>query len=190
MFNSLWQQWIPPLSIQQLTDCSNNPNLRYHNFGCNGGNLQITMWYIARYGLVSQSNYPLNNLTYMTGQSQPCISTNAPTFKIEGWYSPQTPNCSFQMALLGYGYPVTATVFANNNIFMNYGSGIISGCPATTRSMLDHAVLMVGYKKNGTNGSYLKIKNSWGTSWGEEGYFKISMFNNECGICFNSVSSY
>jgi cathepsin B len=44
-----------------------------------------------------------------------------------------------------------------------------------------HAVEFVGY---GTQGSqeYWLVKNSWGTTWGEQGYFQILRGVNECGI--------
>lgn len=51
---------VPKLSIQQLTDCSNNPSLARKNDGCQGGNPGTAMWYISVYGLVSMEAYPLN----------------------------------------------------------------------------------------------------------------------------------
>ena len=66
---------------------------------------------------------------------------------------------------------VGASVDANN--WNLYGSGIFNNCG----SSLDHAVLLVGYTDD-----YWKIKNSWGTSWGEKGFIRISS-GNTCGIC-------
>jgi len=66
----------------------------------------------------------------------------------------------------------------------SYTSGVISGdadtCP---NSGSDHAVLLVGYGvDSGTNMKYWLVKNSWGDTWGEQGYFRIESDNGLCGI--------
>merc|ERR1712227_659526 len=70
--------------------------------------------------------------------------------------------------------PVSVAIEADQAAFQLYKSGTItSGCGTN----LDHGVLAVGY-----GDSYYKVKNSWGTSWGMNGYVQISPSGNVCGI--------
>ncbi|CAJ1397482.1 unnamed protein product [Effrenium voratum] len=74
--------------------------------------------------------------------------------------------------------------------FMWYSEGIYRS-PGTSNLIhptsgsewerVDHAVLLVGYgEENGQK--YWKLQNSWGEDWGEKGYFRIVMGENDSGI--------
>ena len=78
--------------------------------------------------------------------------------------------------------PVSVAIEADTKVFQFYSSGVITSLDCGTN--LDHAVLVVGYgTDNGVD--YWKVKNSWGESWGEEGYVRIlrSDSTNDPGIC-------
>ena len=48
---------------------------------------------------------------------------------------------------------------------------------------VNHAVLAVGYGNDAASGlDYWIVKNSWGTEWGDQGFFKIERGVNMCGI--------
>jgi C1A family cysteine protease len=98
-----------------------------------------------------------------------------------------------QQALINYG-PLWVSFFAGDQtnttykliskIFNSYTSGIFQpeGCP-TSSYTANHAVVIVGYAVDATtNISYWKVRNSWGSKWGESGYFRIRRGVNMCGI--------
>lgn len=78
--------------------------------------------------------------------------------------------------------PVAVSIDADQSAFQHYKSGVFT---AKCGSKLDHDVLAVGY---GTldDLDFYKVKNSWGTSWGMDGYILLERGGNEesgkCGI--------
>jgi len=67
--------------------------------------------------------------------------------------------------------PVSVSLEADKDVFHHYSSGIVDG---PCGQMPNHGVLVVGYgHDDNLNKDYWKIKNSWGTFWGEEGYVRI-----------------
>ena len=66
-------------------------------------------------------------------------------------------------------------------------------CPCRCGKQIDHAILLVGYG-TGTTGKekgidYWKIKNSWNTDWGEDGYYRIMAGVAACGLATDAVHS-
>merc|ERR1711964_809717 len=57
-----------------------------------------------------------------------------------------------------------------------YGGGVMGSSCANSPNDLDHGVLLVGY-----NDQAAIVKNSWGASWGENGYIQLKRGINQCG---------
>merc|ERR1712232_1261551 len=84
------------------------------------------------------------------------------------------------MASIAAG-PTSVAIEADKMAFQMYKNGILNSTKCGTK--LDHGVLAVGYgSENGQD--YYLVKNSWGASWGENGYLKIANNDpNGPGIC-------
>jgi cathepsin L len=145
------------LSEQQLVDCSRAQG----NQGCNGGWPANALNYVKANGIAAESEYPY------AGKDQTC-KKNGGSFKIAG-HSSHTGCTALTSAI--NGSPVSVAVDATN--WSPYKSGVFNNC----KTSLNHAVLLVG-----VIGGNWKIKNSWGTSWGEAGYIRLAA-GNTCGLC-------
>ncbi|CAJ1961886.1 unnamed protein product [Sphenostylis stenocarpa] len=68
--------------------------------------------------------------------------------------------------------PVSVSVAVNRN-FQSYSGGIFKGPCGTDLTDLNHAVTVIGYGTTEYGKKYWLIKNSWGESWGENGYMRL-----------------
>jgi len=164
------------LSEQQLVDCSRS----YGNYGCDGGWWYDAFDYVkANGGLCSEAEYPY------TGVDGTCKSKTCGTFydAITGYDSVTSDDETALLDAAAIGC-VSVGVEADQYSFQYYSSGILTGLCGTS---IDHGVLVVGYGVDGSQ-DYWKVKNSWGTDWGEEGYLYICRScdkngnEGECGI--------
>ena len=96
-------------------------------------------------------------------------------------YSYVTKNTPSQMKAALENGPLAVAIEADKRVFQTYKSGVLSDSACGTT--LDHAVLAVGW---GTEDGqeYFLVKNSWNTTWGDQGYVKIAIKDGlgECGI--------
>jgi len=161
------------LSEQNLVDCS----VPEGNQGCDGGLMTQAFQYVQKNkGIDTEASYPYT-----------ATGPNACKFKaanigstITGWVNVKSGSEADLVTKITAG-PTSVAIDASHSSFQLYTSGIYYE-PACSSSALDHGVLAVGF---GTQGSkdYYKVKNSWGASWGSQGYILMSRNrNNNCGI--------
>merc|ERR1719387_1225781 len=66
--------------------------------------------------------------------------------------------------------PISVAIEADDSAFRHYRSGVLN---ATCGTAVNHGVLAVGYGTSADGLDYWKLKNSWGASWGDNGYVLI-----------------
>lgn len=162
------------LSEQQLVDCSTS----YINFGCNGGQMDNAFDYAIDNGMCLDDEVPY------TAQSGKCTSSESSCKKVAQFSYCQDVQSRNEMMLKSAVsiVPVAVAIEADTRVFQFYSGGILDSESCGTS--LDHGVLVVGYgEENGQK--YWIVKNSWGDSWGEEGYIRIARSDSTAtdGVC-------
>lgn len=161
------------LSEQNLIDCSRSNG----NHGCGGGLTTHGYQYVMQMGIKSEEAYP-----YEAFEGDCRDYVHSPITKVHSFVSiPEGDEESLKEALATIG-PVAVSIDASGYNFHHYKSGIYYD-DYCSNTHTNHAVLVVGYGTDEHDRDYYIVKNSWGTSWGEDGYFKlIRNHNNHCGI--------
>jgi len=157
-------------SEQQIVDCDTSDQ------GCNGGDPVEALTYTAQNGVELELTYPY------TAQDGTCKFKQAVAVNTNGGSNLVTAQDTDALKTALVTQPVSVAIEADEDIFQMYSSGVIKdGCGAN----LDHAVLAVGYTTVGSDEAFI-VKNSWGASWGQEGYVYLSTsseYNNGSGAC-------
>lgn len=130
---------------------------------------------LTREGVCLRSLFP-----YQITQPDSCYHWNDTKVKFSGWYRIGCNDiASMKEAIMNYG--VISTLTYADDRFHNYSHGVFKNsdtqCPGTPCGFkgTNHVVAIVGWGKDEDDGEYWIVRNSWGSSWGENGYMRISM---------------
>mmetsp|Transcript_126081 Transcript_126081/g.299390 ORF Transcript_126081/g.299390 Transcript_126081/m.299390 type:complete len:307 (+) Transcript_126081:16-936(+) len=163
------------LSPQDLVSCDKS------NYGCQGGYLDKTWQYLESSGIVSDQCFPYaSGGGFVPSCPSSCPGSGSWTkHKVQSGSTKHFGSvASAQQDIMDNG-PIQAG-FRVYQDFFNYHSGVYvhhSGGLAG-----GHAVKIDGWGVDSNNVPYWIVANSWGTSWGQQGYFWIKRGSNECDI--------
>ncbi|RDX87643.1 Cysteine proteinase RD21A, partial [Mucuna pruriens] len=166
------------LSEQELVDCD-----KAYNEGCDGGLMDFAFQFIIdNGGIDTDKDYPYRGVDGICDPTK----KNTKVVKIDGYEDvPAYDENALKKAVAHQ--PVSVAIEASGRALQLYHSGVFTGKCGTN---LDHGVVVVGYgSENGVD--YWLVKNSWGTGWGEDGYFKMernvrTTFTGKCGIAMEA----
>ena len=147
-------------------------------FGCQGGYPWLCFGHIIKNGGIdSNEDWP-----YL---SDDCNAAKEKLEKVASIisYSNVTANDEADLRRALVQQPVSVSINAQCSSFMNYGGGVLDDDCGGGVEQIDHSVLAVGYDTTAKNPYYI-VKNSWGDSWGENGYVRMQIGENiDCIAC-------
>ncbi|XP_004239155.2 vignain-like [Solanum lycopersicum] len=159
------------LSEQELVDCEKD------NEGCNGGLMENAYEFIKKNGgITTERIYP-----YKASDSRcDSLKRNSPVVNIDGHEMvPEKDEDALMKAVANQ--PISVAIDASGSDLQFYSEGVFNGNCGTE---LDHGVAVVGYGSTHDGTKYWIVKNSWGTEWGEQGYFRMQRgIDAEEGLC-------
>jgi len=154
-----------PLAPQQIVDCDKSDG------GCNGGNPPTAYEYVIKAGgQDTEASYPYHAV------NQACQFKPADVEVKISSYKRVTGETNMIDATATVS-PLSICVDASQWQF--YNSGVMS--PSQCGTSLDHCVQVTGYDISAAT-PYWEVRNSWGTSWGMQGFIRLEYGHNTCGL--------
>jgi len=155
------------LSPEQIVQCASTC------YGCDGGWTANAFKYVKKIGgLETETFYPYTSYYGTTGTCQKLQRYKQKVTVTS--YATLADETSMAAYVQATG-PLSVCLDAST--WSSYTGGILSVCGTT----VDHCVQAVGVLPSSVGG-YWKVRNSWGTSWGEAGFIRLAYGSNTCDI--------
>jgi cathepsin C len=174
----------PRLSPDRVLKCA------MYAQGCHGGFPYLASKYLQDFGSVTEEAQPYTARDGECPKDVPVVSRNFDYKYVGGYYG-----ASGEKAMLRdvFDHGPLVVGFEVGMGFRSYQGGIfhtLDHLPEKNHWLrVNHAVLIVGYGvENGVK--FWTVKNSWGPSWGEAGYFRIRRGDDNLNIEHMSVAAY
>ena len=161
---------IVQFSEQQLVDCDKVDQ------GCNGGLMEDAFKYLETTGIMAEASYPY------AGKGSTCkFDQTKVQAKVTGYkYASSQDENQIKQFLYENG-PLAIAINATPLQFYLFGVFNPWFEWICNPKELNHGVLLVGYGVSG-NTQYWIVKNSWGSGWGEKGFFRLIAGKGACGV--------
>ena len=168
------------LAPQQIVDCIHSGGDVCITGGDPVGAIELV---IKEGGIEKESDYP-----YHARMGTCQFTKSKKAVSVTGVHTLETGSESALQSAVSTVGPISIAIDANHTSFQHYHSGVYleKACKNDIKG-LDHAVLVVGYgTEDGQD--YWLVKNSWGTTFGIQGYIKMARnHNNQCGVATYGV---
>jgi KDEL-tailed cysteine endopeptidase len=129
---------------------------------------------ISNGGLTAESSYPY------TAEDGKCKSRSKSAATIKSYEDVPANNEGALMAAVA-SQPVSVAVDGGDMTFQFYKGGVMTGSCGTD---LDHGIAAIGYGATSDGTKYWLLKNSWGTTWGENGFLRMEKdISDKKGMC-------
>eukprot|EP01060_Flectonema_neradi_P000301 TRINITY_DN10200_c0_g1_i1.p1 TRINITY_DN10200_c0_g1~~TRINITY_DN10200_c0_g1_i1.p1 ORF type:complete len:480 (+),score=93.87 TRINITY_DN10200_c0_g1_i1:66-1505(+) len=168
------------LSEEELVACKLSGN------GCGGSDYTVAFDYIKeKGGIVTELAYPYADSRHTTKDEVAC--KNVSNFKIGArlvdYYSGSVNETGLYALVKNRG---PTSIGVDSSCWKSYGGGILTSC-SSSPGIVDHAALVVGHGYD-QGIEYWIVKNSWGSSWGENGFIRIQFGKNLCNLVTHKVA--
>jgi len=151
------------LSAQGMLGCTPNPHECGGTGGCGGATPELAFEWASDNGMVASSVVPY------TAESR-CPKHPSPSVTIQGFVRLKENQANEVLQSLTSVGPLAAAVDASR--WSSYMSGVFDSCQKD--AVVDHAVILMGYGHDAKlNVAYWKIRNSWGSGFGEDGFIRL-----------------
>jgi cathepsin B len=198
------KKFLKSNNFDYIKDGTSNKEIK--NFSCNGETLISSWQFLYRYGVPEDDCIPYGdteditelNLTIkdevtediceqmLGNRYDTCKGKNIPmiSHKAGGYYfvkgvAPEGNEYNIRKDIYRWG-PTTTGMMVYED-FINWSGKGVYKWDGKSEKYGGHAVVIVGWGETETE-KYWIVRNSWGNSWGDEGYFKILRGENHCEI--------
>lgn len=174
------------LAVQQLVDCVENPNQCGGQGGCSGATAELAFDYVHRHGISDAGEYSVD-----FSKPERCRPLNhKPYLQAAGFVHLPPNKLTALMHAVATKGPVVVSVDATD--WGPYGTGVFDGCQKD--AVVNHAVVLIGYGHDSKlQEDYWILRNSWGTTWGEQGLIRLLRHSSDegdqgyCGVDSNPL---